>query len=382
MTRGRFFEPPLRVVIPPRPRNPALLSKRILEILNSGDYKFGNRWTSELSERLTDLLDLGPEHELILTVSGTSALRLAAVTLHRNGAHMGNQLTAVLPSFTFPATGEFLRQLGYELIFCDVDDATWDMSPEALKLILQTYSVDLVVCVDALGNPADYSALTRLCRDAGVPLLADSAAALGACHKGKPIATQANAHAFSMSMAKVISAAGAGGFTVLPTGSRKMLERDENWIRSSLMTETNAVVALDQLDFLHDVLARRAAVSHVYQQVALSMSGFATQAVLPGNTHSWVHSVIRCTSPPGRDEIASRLARLGIETKPYYAPPLHTFLRNRAEVETLPVTLSLAREVLALPVSSEMTRQDGERVAEALRMVIGDRPAEEKDGRC
>jgi dTDP-4-amino-4,6-dideoxygalactose transaminase len=372
VTFRRLFEPPLRVVVPPRPRNPALLSKRLLEIFDSGNYKFGNRWTSELADRVAAVLGIGPDREVIMTVSGTAALRLAAVTLCRTRQLKGRPATAVLPSFTFPATGEFLRQLGYELIFCDVDSATWNMSQESLARILHEHPVDVVVCVDALGNPAAYTALAQLCRDAGVPLLADSASALGARHLSSPIGTQADAHAFSMSMAKVISAAGAGGFAVLPAGSRQLLERDENWIRSSLMTETNAVVALDQFDELDSMLARRAAVAGIYQKAARSRPGLALQAVLPGDTHSWVHAVVRFKSPLDRDEIAVGLARIGIETKPYYAPPLHTFLRHRREAGSLSETEALAGEVLALPVSSEMTQHDGELVAEALRMVIDD----------
>jgi dTDP-4-amino-4,6-dideoxygalactose transaminase len=372
VTHRAFFEPPLRVVIPPRPRNPGLLGKRLMEILDSGNYKFGNRWTAELADRLAERLGIGPDRELILTVSGTAALRLAAITVRGCYPLRGRPGTAVLPSFTFAATGEFLRQLGYELIFCDVDAATWNMSQEALARILREQPVDLVVSVDALGNPAAHTALARLCHDAGVPLLSDSAAALGAGHPSGPIGTQADAHTFSMSMAKVVSAAGAGGFAVLPAGSRELLERDANWIRSSQMTETNAVVALDQFEDLDGMLARRAAVAGIYAGAAGCTPGLALQATLPGDTHSWVHAVLRCGPPYDRDEIAAGLAGFGIETKPYYAPPLHTFLPHKGEAGSLPETSALAGEVLALPVSSEMTRRDGELVAEALAMLIDD----------
>jgi len=371
MASRRFFDPPLRVVIPPRPNNSAVLGRRLLEILDSGNYKSGYRWTAELTERVAVLLGLGPDRELLPTVSGTAALRLAAVTLRGTYPAKGRPANAVLPSFTFPATGEFLRQLGYDLLFCDVDAQTWNINPEELAPILQKHPVDLVVCVDALGNPANYTALARLCRDAGVPLLADSASALGSRHQSLPVGTQADAHAFSMSMAKVVSAAGAGGFVVLPAGSRRRLERDENWIRSSLMTETNAVVALDQLGDLAGLLARRAAVAEVYQHATQSVPGLSLQGVLPGDTHSWVHAVLRCRPPHDRDKIAAGLARFGIETKPYYAPPLHTFLPHRDSPRALPQTEALGREVLALPVSSEMSRHDGELVAEALSLVTG-----------
>jgi len=158
---------------------------------------------------------------------------------------------------------------------------------------------------------------------------------------------------------------------VLPAGSRRRLERDENWIRSSLMTETNAVVALDQLGDLAGLLARRAAVAEVYQHATQSVPGLSLQGVLPGDTHSWVHAVLRCRPPHDRDKIAAGLARFGIETKPYYAPPLHTFLPHRDSPRALPQTEALGREVLALPVSSEMSRHDGELVAEALSLVTG-----------
>lgn len=371
MASRRFFDPPLRVVVPPRPNNSAALGRRLLEILDSGNYKFGYRWTAELTERVAALLGLGPDRELVPTVSGTAALRLAAVTLRGTYPAKGRPANAVLPSFTFPATGEFLRQLGYELLFCDVDAQTWNMNPEELALILQKHPVDLVVCVDALGNPANYTTLAALCRDAGIPLLADSASALGSRHQSLPVGTQADAHAFSMSMAKVVSAAGAGGFAVLPAGSRQRLERDENWIRSSLMTETNAVVALDQLGDLAGLLARRAAVAEVYEHAARSVPGLSLQGVLPGDTPSWVHAVLRCRPPHDRDKIAAGLARFGIETKPYYAPPLHTFLPHRDSTRALPETEALGREVLALPISSEMSRHDGELVAEALGLVTG-----------
>jgi dTDP-4-amino-4,6-dideoxygalactose transaminase len=373
MTSRRFFDPPLRVVVPPRPNNPAVLGRRLFEILNSGNYKFGHRWTAELADRVAALLGLGPDYELLPTVSGTAALRLAAVALRGTYPAKGSPANVVLPSFTFPATGEFLRQLGYELIFCDVDAETWNMRPEELALILQKHRVDMVVCVDALGNPANYAALAGLCRDAGVPLLADSASALGSRHQSRPVGTQADAHAFSMSMAKVVSAAGAGGFAVLPTGSRRHLERDENWIRSSLMTETNAVVALDQLDDLAGLLARRAAVAEVYEDATRSVPGLSLQGVLPSDTHSWVHAVLRCRPPHDRDKVAAGLARFGIETKPYYAPPLHTFLPHWDSLGALSETEALGREVLALPVSSEMSRHDGELVAEALGFVTSRR---------
>jgi dTDP-4-amino-4,6-dideoxygalactose transaminase len=341
-------------------------------VLESGLVKCGHQWTTLLEQELRSRSKIDESREVVLTVSGTVALRLAALALARGHRSSRRRSTAVLPSFTFAATGEFLRQLDYDLVFCDVDTKTWTLDPQHLADILQARRVDLVVSVDALGHPADYPALTRLCGDAGVPLLADSAPALGAYTGGVPVGTQADAHAFSLSMAKVVSAAGAGGFAVLPAGSRDRLEQGANWIRSSLMTEPNAVVALDQLPYIDAMLARRAAVAAVYDDFAHTMPGVIPQFVRTGDRHSRVHWVMRCLPPYARDEIAERMHRLGIETKPYYAPPLHRLLGETSPVAPLPVTETLAREVLALPMSSEMSVGNAERVVTGLRDVLAD----------
>ena len=80
-----------------------------------------------------------------------------------------------------------------------------------------------------------------------MPLVADSAAAVGARHQGRPVATQAAAHAYSLSFAKVVSAGGSGGALALPADAVERLRAPVDWLRSVPMVETAAVAALDLL---------------------------------------------------------------------------------------------------------------------------------------
>jgi dTDP-4-amino-4,6-dideoxygalactose transaminase len=365
-----LFDPPLRLVQPPRPVDRATVARRLMDVLDTGLVKHGHRWTTALTQAVRTRLEVDDSREVLLTVSGTAALRLCALALTKDRPRSDRRPLAVLPSFTFPATAEFLIQLGIDLVFCDVDKDTWTLDVGTLADVLASRPVDLVVCVDALGNPADYGSLVRLCAEAGVPLLADSAPALGSYCAGLPVGTQADAHAFSLSMAKVVSAAGAGGFAILPAGSRSYLEGGANWIRSSLMTEPNAVVALDQFPHIDGMLARRAAVAAVYQEFAEAVAGITGQQVRSTHQHSWVHWVMRCEPPLSRDDIAAHLAVLGIETRPYYAPALHLHHGTASRQPPLPVTEELARHVLALPMSSEMRVSDARRVVDGLRAAV------------
>ncbi|QLQ38339.1 aminotransferase class I/II-fold pyridoxal phosphate-dependent enzyme [Micromonospora robiginosa] len=356
-----LFRPPLPVVVPPPPAVPDLVAARQQEALATGEVKHGNRWTRELTERLGKELELDDDHRVLVTASGTAALRImVAATV--GPARPGD--VAVLPSYTFPATAEILVQLGYALRFVDVDAATWTLDPAAVAAAIDRGGVRLVLGVDTFGNPCDYPALRAVCEPAGVALLADSAAALGSLHQGRPVAQQALAHSYSMSFAKVVSAGGAGGALVLPADAAEaVLASAAGWTRSELMNELHAVVAVDQLAELDTLIRHRAEVAEVYATAARTLP-VGVQQVRPGNRHCWVHWVARIAD---RDRVAAELAALGVQTKPYFAA-IHRGPLGGGE--RLPVTERLDTEALALPMSSELTVEQAERVVAALRRCL------------
>jgi dTDP-4-amino-4,6-dideoxygalactose transaminase/nucleoside-diphosphate-sugar epimerase len=356
------FEPALPVVIPPRAARPDQVAARQQASLWRGEVKHGNRWSRELSRRLAEVLGIGDEHTLLVTASGTSALRLViAATVGPAGP--GD--TAILPSFTFPATGEVLLQLGYRLRFADVDECTWTMHPEGLGAMLTAEPARVVVSVDTFGNPCDYAALSWVCDEAGVPLIADSAASIGSRYAGRPVAGFARGHAYSMSFAKVLSAAGAGGAAVLPADAATVLLSDQHgWWRSELMDELHAIYALDQLDMLDDLVQRRNRVADVYRA---GLPQLTAQQVRAGDTHCYAHWVARVPRVPGRDALRGALGDCGVQTKPYFRA-LH--MAGFGDGELLPVTERLDGEVLALPMSSELTEEDAEQVVIAVRHCL------------
>ena len=369
---GPAFDPALPVVIPPRAARPDQVAARQQASLWRGEVKHGNRWSRELTSRLAEVLGIGDDHTLLVTTSGTSALRLViAATVGAAGP--GD--TAVLPSFTFPATAEVLLQLGYRLRYADVDERTWTIHPEGLGAMVAAEPARVVVSVDTFGNPCDYAALSRVCGEAGVPLIADSAASIGGRYAGRPVAGFARGHAYSMSFAKVLSAGGAGGAAVLPADAAAALLSDQHgWWRSELMDELHAVYALDQLDMLDDLVRRRNRVADVYRA---GLPQLTAQQVRPGDTHSYVHWVARVPRVPGREALQRALGDRGVQTKPYFRA-LH--MAGSGDGEPLPVTERLDGEVLALPMSSELTEEDAEQVVIAVRHCLT-APAHRMPGR-
>ncbi len=367
-----IFEPPLPVVIPPRPEQPSLLADRQLGCQWSGRVKHGNYWTGRLTDELTERLRLPPDKRLIVTNTGTSALRL--LLWSTVGPAKPRQAVA-LPAYTFPATAEVALQLGYNLRFCDVDADFWTMTAESLHEALDE-RVQAVISVDTFGNPVHYNELLGVCRAAAIPLLADSAPSLGSWYQGVPVGGQADGHAFSMSFAKALTAGGSGGAVVVPAAAS--LSGPENLLRSSLMPEINAAAALDLLPVLDDLVSRRQEIADTYQEMCGRYPDVQHQRIRSDARSSWVHWVM-CLGPRyGRESVVAGLRRLGVETKPYYWPALHEaewqhgWEPGSASREALPVSSRLHRSALALPMSSEMTLSDAERVSSAVDSVFAE----------
>ena len=354
-----MFVPPIPVVVPPRPEAPDLVSERIAAGLWSGRVR-GDRWSAALVEALTSVIRPRPGHRIVLTNSGTNALRLAVSAVARP-RHPGD--IALCPAFTFHATAEVLKQLGWTVRYVDVSPLTWTIDPHALAAALQDGQAGVVVAVDALGNPCDYHRIADICRAAGAPFVADSAPALGARYLGEAVGGQADAHAFSMSFAKTVSGGGSGGFAVLP--DHPSIDAPENWGRSSLITEASAVVALDGVLALEALIERRQGCATIFGRAVEDLSGFRPQQVQPGGRHAWVHWAMSVPPAIGRNRLAAELASEGVGTKPYYEA-----LADSADCSQLITTARLHRDVLALPMSSEINPDEAERIGLAVRRAV------------
>ncbi|MDQ1080978.1 DegT/DnrJ/EryC1/StrS family aminotransferase [Pseudoroseomonas cervicalis] len=142
--------------------------------------------------------------------SGTAALHLAYRVL---GVERGDEVWT--QSLTFVATIAPAVQMGARPRFLDVAPESWTLDPEVLESQLRQAArrgklPRAVVPVDLYGQPCDLDAILALCGRWGVPVLCDSAEALGAQYRGRPVAKGAALAAFSFNGNKIITAGGGG----------------------------------------------------------------------------------------------------------------------------------------------------------------------------
>src|SRR5919201_1918231 len=129
---------------------------------------------------------LGVRH-CVGVANGTDALTIALRAL---GVADGDEV--VLPSFTFYATAEAAIVAGAVPVFCDVDPASFCVTPETVKAVLGPRT-KAIVPVHLFGNAAPVPEL----RELGVPVLEDAAQAAGATLGGGKAGALGNAGTFS-----------------------------------------------------------------------------------------------------------------------------------------------------------------------------------------
>jgi dTDP-4-amino-4,6-dideoxygalactose transaminase len=170
---------------------------------------------SELAEKT------GVAHAVALS-SGTAALHLALLLA---GVERGDEV--LVPSLTFIASAAAVTYVGALPVFIDCSADSWNMDPGLVEEVLTERASmgrlpSAVITVDLYGETADYTRLESLCSSFGVPLIEDSAEALGATHRGRAAGSFGVAGIFSFNGNKIITTSGGG---MLVTQSRQLAEQ-------------------------------------------------------------------------------------------------------------------------------------------------------------
>lgn len=142
--------------------------------------------------------------------SGTSALHLGLLTL---GIGQGDRVYC--SDFTFSASCNVIRYCGAEPIFIDSDRISWQMDPDLLAEKLKQDRLKnrlpkAVIVVDLYGIPADYDRIQAICGEYNIPILEDSAEALGSSFNGIPCGLFGKVSGFSFNGNKIITTSGGG----------------------------------------------------------------------------------------------------------------------------------------------------------------------------
>lgn len=142
--------------------------------------------------------------------SGTAAIHLALELL---GVSSGDEV--ICQSFTFSASANPILYLGATPVFVDSEADTWNISPELLeKAILDRISngkkPKAIVAVHLYGMPYKIDEISEISQKYQIPLVEDSAEALGSTYRGRACSSFGDIGILSFNGNKIITTSGGG----------------------------------------------------------------------------------------------------------------------------------------------------------------------------
>lgn len=154
----------------------------------------------------------GISHEVALS-SGTAAMHLALCKL---GVGVVDEV--FISTLTFIGSVSPVTFLWAKPVFIDADYKTWNMDPDLLAEEIKTCAQQgrlpkAAVPTDLYGQCADYDRILEICAPYEIPVIMDSAEALGATYKGRGAGAGAKAAVFSFNGNKIITTSGGGMLT-------------------------------------------------------------------------------------------------------------------------------------------------------------------------
>lgn len=335
---------------------------------------------------------LGIKHAVAVS-SGTAGLQILLAAV---GAVRGKEV--LTSPFTFVATIEAILLCGGRPVLVDIDPGTLNIKASELAGKISKKTV-AVLPVDIAGCPADYSELRKICNQAELPLISDSAHAITARYRGRSIPQFTDGAVYSFYSTKNLTC-GEGGMVV--SRHRQLIEVVRTLSRHGLssgaydrkagsgagydvshlgfkanMSDLHAAVGLGQLGSLDADQKKRRTRAERYVN---NLSHLADFVELPmeekGTTHGWHLFIIKLNLSAlkiDRDRVIALMANRGIECGVHYRPLFElSYYRKLFDFSPghFPNCESAGRRVISLPLFPELKLSDIDYVCASLESIV------------
>lgn len=313
--------------------------------------------------------------DAVACASGSDALLLALMV---HGLQAGDEV--ITTPFTFIATAAVPAHLGVRPVFVDIKADTYNIDVEQVEAAISPRT-RAIIPVHLFGLPADMKPLIELAARRDLKVIEDAAQAIGAEYGKQKVGTFGSIGCFSFFPSKNLGCAGDGGLlTTNDAGIAAVLRRLRNHGSTqkyyyerlgvnSRLDALQAAILRVKLKYLPQWTAARRHNAEYYRAL-IAQHGLQRYISPPSEpakcTHVYNQFTIRARK---RDELRAFLTEEGIPTEIYYPYPLHlqaAFAYLGYKPGQFPEAERASREVLALPIYPEITRDQMELVIQTI----------------
>lgn len=340
------------------------------DIFNSGMLT-NAKYVSLLEEKVAEYL--GVAH-VVAVSSCTSGLILSHQALGLSGE-------VIMPSFTFSATAHSLAWNRLDPVLVDSDRQTFNIDIDLTEAKINSRT-SAILAVDIFGNPCDRQSLKDLAIKYGIKLIVDSAHGMGSLYRGEPLGGWGDAEVFSLSPTKVMVAGEGGLIATNDSQFAGQLKKARNYGDpgdyncefaglNARMSEFHAAIALKSLEQLEQNATARNTFVNRYKELLGDVPGIKFQSINNNDRCSYKDFSLYIDEEftMSRGDLADKLLDKGIQTKPYFDPPIHkqdAYQPRSRSSDRLEIAEALSANCLSIPLYSHMPMSELDTVARSI----------------
>jgi UDP-2-acetamido-2-deoxy-ribo-hexuluronate aminotransferase len=313
---------------------------------------------------------------VVSCANGTDALQLAITVL---GLKPGDEV--ITTNFTFIATIEVVALLGLKPVIVDPEPGTFNISVQAIRKAI-TPKTKAIVPVHLYGQCCDMESILDLAEKHGLFVIEDAAQATGADYifkngTTKKAGTIGHIGTTSFFPSKNLGCYGDGGAiytndeafagklrSIANHGMKIRYHYDDVGVNSRLDTIQAAILRV-KLKHLSEFNRARREVADSYDKAFARCSSLAVPERAGYSSHIFHQYTIKIKDGK-RDELKKFLESKKIPSMVYYPGPLHmqnAYAYLGYKEGDFPVTTSLCKEVLSLPMHPDMEKEQIDYIA-------------------
>jgi len=353
---------------------------------------FDTNWIAPLGPNVTgfenDLSMYLNDVPVAVLSSGTAALHLA---LLQCGVGHGDEV--ICQSFTFSASANPITYLGAKPVFVDSEPITWNISPQYLEeaivdRIAKGKKPKAIVAVHLYGMPYLVDEVHAVANKYEIPVVEDSAEALGSTYKGKNCGTFGDYGILSFNGNKIITTSG-GGALICPSEEAKnhtvflaTQARDNapHYQHSSIgynyrLSNISAGIGRGQMEVLDKHVALRRDMNSFYKELFKEYDGITVFSEPNEDFYCnyWLSAILvdsEKTNGISREDIRLAFAKANIESRPLWKPMHMQPIFENCAFYGEKTAFNLFNTGLCLPSGSNLTSEDRQRIEKVIFALL------------
>ncbi len=348
---------------------------------------FDANWIAPLGPNVNNFEEsiktyLGNGVEVAALSSGTAALHLALILL---GVSKDDEV--ICQSFTFAASANPIIYQGATPVFVDSEPDTWNICPKHLKLAIEDRikkgkKPKAIIAVHLYGMPYKADALNEISKEYNIPIIEDSAEALGSTYKNENCGTLGDISILSFNGNKIITTSGGGALvSKLPEHKEKAVflatqARDQapHYQHTQIgynyrMSNISAGIGRGQMEVLDDHVNLRRRMNMFYKDLFSSIDDVTVFEEPNSDYYSnhWLSAIIvNETNGKSREGLRVYLETLNIESRPLWKPMHMQPVFSNASFYGTNVAENLFKYGLCLPSGSNLGEHEISRIKEGI----------------